>query len=165
MELSLFENFVQPVLELANAKDIAFRFAVETTVENIELTGEIVGEIKFENALEIYLQITLNGKTVEVLYRNNNVYFGFAGQKVKLAESELTALAEKLSGLFRNTEGEKDLLAFFSAEGLDLQALLESIRLTGVEENGAAILNLFVDLGILNENLTDIGCENHDGRT
>ena len=69
-----------------------------------------------------------------MLYRNNNVYFGFAGQKVKLAESELTALAEKLSGLFRNTEGEKDLLAFFSAEGLDLQALLESIRLTGVEE-------------------------------
>ena len=159
MELSLFENFVQPVLELANAKDIAFRFAVETTVENIALTGEIVGEIKFENALEIYLQITLNGKTVEVLYRNNNVYLGFAGQKVKLAESELTALAEKLSGLFRNTEGEKDLLAFFSAEGLDLQALLESIRLTGVEENGAAILNLFVDLGILNENLSDIGAK------
>ena len=159
MELSLFENFVQPVLELANAKDIAFRFAVETTVENFALTGEILGEIKFENALEIYLQITLNGKTVEVLYRNNNVYLGFAGQKVKLAESELTALAEKLSGLFRNTEGEKDLLAFFSAEGLDLQALLESIRLTGVEENGAAILNLFVDLGILNENLSDIGAK------
>ena len=159
MELSLFENFVQPVLELANAKDIAFRFAVETTVENIALTGEILGEIKFENALEIYLQITLNGKTVEVLYRNNNVYLGFAGQKVKLAESELTVLAEKLSGLFRNTEGEKDLLAFFSAEGLDLQALLESIRLTGVEENGAAILNLFVDLGILNENLSDIGAK------
>jgi len=61
--------------------------------------------------------------------------------------------------LFRNTEGEKDLLAFFSAEGLDLQALLESIRLTGVEENGAAILNLFVDLGILNENLSDIGAK------
>ena len=159
MELSLFENFVQPVLELANAKDIAFRFAVETTVENIALTGEILGEIKFENALEIYLQITLNGKTVEVLYRNNNVYLGFAGQKVKLAESELTVLAEKLSVLFRNTEGEKDLLAFFSAEGLDLQALLESIRLTGVEENGAAILNLFVDLGILNENLSDIGAK------
>lgn len=28
-----------------------------------------------------------------------------------------------------------------------------------MEENGAAILNLFVDLGILNENLSDIGAK------
>lgn len=156
IELSIFEQYIEPIKALATTKDIAFELSVETTIRETRIAGEIVGEVKFENDTELYLKATLNGKTVEVQYANAAVYVGFAGQKIRLAESELTELSEKLAGLLEKAEGGEEISAFLGEDGIDLQGLLESVRVATEEEGDGRILSLLVDLGVLNENLSEV---------
>ena len=159
MDISLLEEFVGPIISLTESSEIAFAFVLDTEIEGIELKGELKGEVKIAEELEIYLEIEVNGKRVEVLYANGTVYMGMSGVQIKVAESELQVMLEKLGVISSKAEGEKEMLQLLSPSGLNVQSLLESIRLTGVEENGAAILRLFADLGLLDENLTEIRAE------
>ena len=161
VDIDLFVQFIQPAWELANSKDIAFGFALDAEIRGIQIVGTLAGEVKFANGTEIYLQAEIGGKRVGILYKEDTLYVEAAGQKMKLSVADVREVGEKLTTLLGKTDENKEILALFSSEGLDLQALLESLRLTGAEENGAAILQLYVDLGVLDGNLSELGVKLH----
>lgn len=154
VELALLEKFVAPVKAIADSRDVAFSLDFAAMVRNVKLNGNIVGEIRFADGIEVYLKITVSGKTIEIYYADANVYFAFAEHVFRISESELKSFAERVSALTEELGLTAETEALLSAEGLDIAALLESIRVSGAESDGKAILRVFADLGAVG--LTEI---------
>ena len=154
--LSVLESFVGPIKAIADSRDVAFSADVTATVNGNAISGNIIGEIKFSDGITVYIKITVSGKSAEIYYADGVAYFGFAGHSFRITENELKAFAERLTALADELGLSEDLAALLSSDGLDLSALLESIRLSGATEDGKGILGVFADLGTLNADLSDI---------
>lgn len=156
VEFSVLESFVGPIKAIADSRDVAFSMEIVVTANGKTISGELVGEIKFISGIEVYLKITVSGKAVEIYYADGVAYFGIAGHNFRVSESELKMFAERLSSLAEELGLSEDMAALLSSDGLDLTALLESIRLSGALEDGKGILGIFADMSVLNAELSDI---------
>lgn len=133
---------------------------------DIEMDVALSGEVKLvdKKLSELYLkaEIFVDGyadEVVEISYSEDYVTLVYGGMAMRVAETQLTQLAEKLGGLFASggdlTNGGFDaVLLLFSTDGIDLQSFIESIRLTCEESEGITAIELLADLGILNDKLS-----------
>lgn len=148
--LQTFLQFVGPVRSMIQAKDIAFAFGGKVNVQNFSLQFEAEGEVWFADGIQIYLRVLVADEyIIEVYERDGNIQLALNGYRLDVAASELKTVADSLSSLFAGSteaSSEEAALLLFSADGIDLQALLSSIRFTLQQENA---LGVALDLSAL----------------
>ena len=140
--LAAFLQFVEPVNAWMQAKDVAFTFGGETTIQNLVLKFEAEGEIRFADGVQIYLRVVVNDEHVlEILETDGNVQIACNGYRLDIASSELKTVADSFSSLFAggNSSSDAGALLLFSADGIDLQALLDSLRFTLLQESALGV--------------------------
>lgn len=103
-------------------------------------------------------------EVIELTYRDDYVTLVYEGKMMRVPVSQLQQIAQKLGGLFASKgetadQGLQAAILLFSEDGIDLQAFLESLYLSGRTEEGKTILGLFADLGLLDERLSETRIE------
>lgn len=144
-------QFIQPITALANAKDIAFEGYAETEIGEVSFALDLRGEVWFSDpeSVRVYLEIIVNDtENIRIYYADGKVTLAYGAYGMEIKEADLKSIAEKFSSLFAAEEGIPVSALLLSSDGLDLSALLEGIKLLGVNENGiqfAADLSALLD--------------------
>lgn len=165
VSLELFEKFIEPVQNLVKSDDIAIALEFGAKIHDVEMTVALSVEIKrIGQDMQAYLkaEIFVDGfadEVIELTYRDDYVTLVYEGKMMRVPVSQLQQIAQKLGGLFasKGETADKGLQAsilLFSEDGIDLQAFLESLRLSGRAEEGKTVLGLFADLGLLDDRLS-----------
>jgi len=96
------------------------------------------------------------------LYAEGMITIVYEGRAMQISEAQISQLAEQLGGMFASGktqalgDGYNAAMLLFSEDGIDLQALLESLKIFGSSQENFTALDIFADLGILNPNLTTV---------
>ena len=144
-----FLQFVAPVRDLIEKKDIGFKLNGTMQAAGETLTLALSGEIRFFDGLWLYLGGNVNGVRFQVLYDGKEVALEIGGYGLRLKETDLDSLSDTLTKIINETQAKGDnkaALLLFSSEGLDLAGFIESLRLAAAE--GGA-LKISMDLSKL----------------
>ena len=170
VSLELFEKFIEPVQNLVKSDDIAIALEFGAKIHDVEMTVALSVEIKhIGQDMQAYLkaEIFVDGfadEVIELTYRDDYVTLVYEGKMMRVPVSQLQQIAQKLGGLFASKgetadQGLQAAILLFSEDGIDLQAFLESLCLSGRTEEEKTILGLFADLGLLDERLSETRIE------
>ena len=145
-------QFVGPVKSWLDGKDVSLTLSGQTVIQNLVIRFEISGEVWFADGVQIYLRVLVNDEhLLEIFERDGNVQIAYNGFRLDISQNDLKTVADTMSSLFAgSTDASSDEAAMllFSADGIDLQALLSSIRLLAVGEDA---LGVALDLSALLE--------------
>lgn len=146
--LMKFAEIAETAVGIVRSEDIAFTLYGETSVQEVPMYVEADGRIAFGDGLKISLAVLINDKhAVDIDYNNGTLQFAYNGYKMVVAENEWKTVMDSFSSLFASQKTGTQMMAepmlLFGADGLDLFAFIQSVKLA-VSQDGA--LQIAMDL-------------------
>ena len=148
VSLSRLTQFVKPVKEIIESKDLALSGGFDLLVGDVAVHVSLQGEIRFSDDVQAYAELGVlasdgSETQAKIAYADGVLYLNLFGASAKLSVED----AEKLTDLFGGAETDGATAALASVfENFDLGAFLSGIELIAAQEDA---IRLTADLGAL----------------
>ncbi len=148
VSLSRLTQFVKPVKEIIESKDLALSGGFDLLVGDVAVRVSLQGEIRFSDDVQAYAELGVlasdgSETQAKIAYADGVLYLNLFGASAKLSVEDV----EKLTDLFGGAETDGATAALASVfENFDLGAFLSGIELIAAQEDA---IRLTAELGAL----------------
>ena len=166
VSLSRLTQFIEPVQAIMDSNGAAFELSFAAKIGEYTLQAAVAGEVRIADAgglasLLLNIDLILNGGKTQQLnlyYADGSFVLGFNGYKMAFTPEETARVQKEISALLGGgvaDEGMQAAMSLFGEDGLDLNALLDGLKLVSESESAIGVIgDLSSLLGAGNENIS-----------